>query len=65
MQYITLGTSNLRVSRLALGCMSFGSPAWRDWALTEEESRPILQRAFEGMEAREASRSQKVDSDRP
>jgi len=47
MQYITLGRSNLRVSRLALGCMSFGSPEWRDWALTEEQSRPILQRAFD------------------
>jgi len=47
MQYITLGTSNLRVSRLALGCMSFGSPEWRDWVLTEEQSRPILQRAFD------------------
>lgn len=47
MQYVTLGTSTLRVSRLALGCMSFGSPAWRDWTLTEEQSRPILRRAFD------------------
>jgi aryl-alcohol dehydrogenase (NADP+) len=47
MQYVTLGTSNLQVSRLALGCMSFGSPEWRDWALTEEQSRPILRRAFD------------------
>jgi aryl-alcohol dehydrogenase (NADP+) len=47
MQYVTLGTSTLRVSRLALGCMAFGSPAWRDWALTEELSRPILRRAFD------------------
>jgi aryl-alcohol dehydrogenase (NADP+) len=47
MEYVNLGTSTLRVSRLALGCMSFGSPEWRDWALTEEQSRPILQRAFE------------------
>ena len=47
MQYVTLGTSNLRVSRLALGCMAFGSPAWRDWALTEELGRPILRRAFD------------------
>jgi len=47
MQYVTLGTSTLRVSRLALGCMAFGSPTWRDWALTEELSRPILRRAFD------------------
>jgi len=47
MQYVTLGPSGLGVSRLALGCMAFGSPAWRDWALTEEQSRPILRRAFE------------------
>jgi aryl-alcohol dehydrogenase (NADP+) len=47
MQYVTLGTSTLRVSRLALGCMAFGSSGWRDWALTEELSRPILRRAFD------------------
>src|SRR4051812_6474803 len=44
---VTLGPSTLRVSRLALGGMAFGSPAWRDWALTEEDSRPILRRAFD------------------
>ena len=47
MQYVSLGTSSLRVSRLALGCMTFGSPEWRDWVLTEDQSRPILWRAFD------------------
>src|SRR5436309_11297296 len=47
MRYVTLGTSALRVSRLALGCMSFGSSDWRDWVLTEAQSRPILRRAFQ------------------
>jgi len=47
MQYVTLGKSDLRVSRFALGCMSFGSPEWRDWVLPEDRSRPILWRAFD------------------
>jgi aryl-alcohol dehydrogenase-like predicted oxidoreductase len=47
MQYVALGTSDLRVSRFALGCMAFGSSEWRNWVLPEEQSRPILQRAFD------------------
>src|SRR5262249_36528680 len=47
MRYVSLGQSGLRVSRVGLGCMSFGSPEWRDWVLTEEQSRPILWRAFD------------------
>lgn len=47
MQYTTLGRSGLVVSRLALGCMSYGDKAWRNWVLTEEESQPHFRRAVE------------------
>ena len=47
MQYTNLGSSGLRVSRLCLGCMGFGTPAWREWVLPEEPSRVILKRAIE------------------
>ena len=47
MQYVNLGRSGLKVSRLCLGMMSYGSPRWREWVLTEEEGRPFIQRALE------------------
>ncbi len=47
MKYINLGNSGLKVSRICLGMMSFGTPEWRDYILTEEESRPIIKRAIE------------------
>ena len=47
MHYTTLGRSGLVVSRLALGCMSYGDNAWRNWVLTEEESQPFFRRAVE------------------
>ena len=47
MQYTNLGSSGLKVSRLCLGCMGFGTPAWREWVLPEEPSRVILKRAIE------------------
>jgi aryl-alcohol dehydrogenase-like predicted oxidoreductase len=47
MQYTTLGASGLRVSRLCLGCMSFGSPEWRPWILEEEAAQPFFRRAVE------------------
>ncbi len=47
MEYTTLGDTGMQVSRICLGCMSFGSPEWRDWVLDEEESRPILERAID------------------
>ena len=48
MNYVNLGHSGTKVSRLCLGCMTFGSKTWRDWVLDEEESRPIIRRAIEG-----------------
>ena len=47
MQYTKLGRSGLKVSRIALGCMSYGDPAWRDWVLPEDQARPFFQRALE------------------
>ena len=47
MEYTTLGRTGLAVSRVALGCMSYGDPKWRSWVLTEEESQPFFRRAIE------------------
>lgn len=47
MEYIRLGNTGMKVSRLCLGCMTFGTSAWRDWVLDEAESRPFIQKALE------------------
>ncbi|MFW5943492.1 MAG: aldo/keto reductase [Chloroflexota bacterium] len=47
MDYVNLGNSGLKVSRICLGMMSYGTPAWREWVLPEEESRPFIKRALE------------------
>jgi aryl-alcohol dehydrogenase-like predicted oxidoreductase len=47
MEYTTLGDTGMQVSRIALGCMSFGDPDWRDWVLDEEEGRELVDRAVE------------------
>ncbi|MBK5106622.1 MAG: aldo/keto reductase [Anaerolineales bacterium] len=47
MDYQRLGNSGLKVSRICLGTMTYGSTKWRDWVLEEEESRPFIQRAIE------------------
>ena len=47
MEYRNLGRTGLKVSRLCLGTMTYGSKQWRKWALDEEESRPFLRRALE------------------
>jgi len=47
MNYVRLGRTGLQVSRLALGCMSYGSPHWRPWVLDEEAARPFFRRAIE------------------
>jgi aryl-alcohol dehydrogenase-like predicted oxidoreductase len=46
MEYVPLGTSSLAVSRIALGCMSYGVEA-RTWHLDEAASRPFIRRALE------------------
>ena len=47
MEYVNLGWAGLKVSRICLGAMTFGSKDWRDWVLPEAESRPFIQRALE------------------
>jgi aryl-alcohol dehydrogenase-like predicted oxidoreductase len=49
MQYTRFGRTGLEVSRLCLGCMSFGEPrrGSHEWTLDEEKSRPILRAAWE------------------
>ncbi|MBO9524013.1 MAG: aldo/keto reductase [Nocardioidaceae bacterium] len=48
MEYTRLGSSGLKVSRVALGCMSFGDPARGvEWALDEDAAAPIFQKAVE------------------
>jgi aryl-alcohol dehydrogenase-like predicted oxidoreductase len=48
MEYVRLGTTGMKVSRICLGCMSFGQPMeGRMWALDEETSRPFIKRALE------------------
>ena len=47
MQYVNLGRTGLKVSRLCLGTMTFGSRAWRPWTIDEDEARPLVRRALE------------------
>jgi aryl-alcohol dehydrogenase (NADP+) len=47
MDYVNLGGTGLKVSRLCLGTMTYGSKKWREWVLEEEESRPFIRRALE------------------
>jgi aryl-alcohol dehydrogenase-like predicted oxidoreductase len=47
MDYVRLGSTDLNVSRLCLGTMTYGTPTWRPWVLDEETSRPFIKRALE------------------
>ena len=47
MDYVPLGATGLQVSRLCLGCMTYGDPAWRDWVLDEAASRPFTRAAWD------------------
>jgi len=47
MEYTTLGRTGLSVSRICLGCMTFGSKDWREWVLEDDESREIIERAID------------------
>ncbi|KAI4925559.1 hypothetical protein J4E85_007438 [Alternaria conjuncta] len=46
MQYVNLGKSGLKVSKVILGAMSFGSSKWQPWVLDEAESLPLLEHAY-------------------
>jgi len=47
MDYVRLGGTGLKVSRLCLGAMTYGTSRWRPWVLDEAESRPFLKRALD------------------
>jgi 1-deoxyxylulose-5-phosphate synthase len=47
MDYVRLGSTGLKVSRLCLGAMTYGSSKWRAWVLDEAESRPFIARALD------------------
>jgi aryl-alcohol dehydrogenase-like predicted oxidoreductase len=47
MNYVSLGATGLKVSRICLGTLTFGSPAWRPWILDEAGARPLFRRAVE------------------
>jgi 1-deoxyxylulose-5-phosphate synthase len=47
MKYTFLGRTGVSVSRLCLGCMSYGDPTWRPWVLDDAASRPFFRRAVE------------------
>ena len=47
MQYAQLGHSGLTVSRICLGCMSYGTSKWRPWVLDEADSKPFYKKALD------------------
>lgn len=47
MQYTKLGNTGLTVSRICLGCMSYGNPQWRPWVLDEASAQPFFKLAVD------------------
>ncbi len=47
MKYTTLGRTGMTVSRICLGCMSYGDASWREWILDEETAQPFFRRSIE------------------
>ncbi len=47
MKTVRLGNTGLEVSRICLGCMSYGDPGWRPWVLDEPAARPHFERALD------------------
>ncbi len=47
MQYTNLGKTGLKVSRLCLGMMTYGSKKWREWVLEEKDAKPFIKRALD------------------
>jgi 1-deoxyxylulose-5-phosphate synthase len=47
MQYTRLGSTGLKVSRICLGMMTYGTPQWRPWVMDEASSRPVVKHAVE------------------
>jgi aryl-alcohol dehydrogenase-like predicted oxidoreductase len=47
LDYVHFGRTGLKVSRLCLGCMSYGTPEWRPWVVDEREAEPFFKKALE------------------
>jgi 1-deoxyxylulose-5-phosphate synthase len=47
MEYVKFGNTGMKVSRLCLGMMTYGSKKWRDWVLEDDEAKPFMQRALD------------------
>jgi aryl-alcohol dehydrogenase (NADP+) len=47
MEYTNLGPTGVKVSRICLGCMTYGRKSWRQWVLEEEEGRQFIKQALE------------------
>jgi 1-deoxyxylulose-5-phosphate synthase len=47
LEYVRLGKTGLKVSRICLGTMTYGASKWRDWVLDEQDARPFFRRAIE------------------
>lgn len=47
MEYMNFGNTGMKVSRICLGCMTYGSPSWNAWVLDEEASRPFFQKSLD------------------
>jgi aryl-alcohol dehydrogenase (NADP+) len=47
MEYVRFGSTGMKVSRLCLGMMTYGSRKWREWILEEDEAKPFVKRALD------------------
>jgi len=47
MQYVNLGSTGLKVSRICLGCMTYGSSKWRDWVFDYDQAKPFIRKALD------------------
>src|SRR5437660_3161371 len=47
MEYTNLGSTGVKVSRICLGCMTYGAKSWRQWVLEENEGRQFIKQALE------------------
>ncbi|KAK7444791.1 hypothetical protein VKT23_015108 [Stygiomarasmius scandens] len=47
MKYVRLGTSGIKISKIILGCMTYGSPEWQSWVLPEEEGIKHIKAAYD------------------
>lgn len=47
MEYVRFGSTGMKVSRLCLGCMTYGAKSWREWVLNEDDAKPFFKAAFD------------------